>query len=264
MKIGFIGSGNMAGAVMTGMVSGGLLPPQEIAFFDVSEERREQWEQAGYVYLPSPLIAAECPYVFFGVKPQMIQTVVEEIRPYVRRETVFISIMAGISATYLKELLGFDAKVVTVMPNLPLQVGYGATAMTRVPPVEDQEFDFVKQVFSCAGIAEEVPGDKLNETIGIQGSTPAFLFRFAKCVVDFAQEKGIDGDVALRLFAQTMIGSANMMLHSGKSLEEMIRMVSSPGGTTLEGLAAMDEGHFDQTMEKTVEASVRRAYELGK
>lgn len=263
MQIGFIGAGNMAGAVMTGIVESGFLPAAQVAFFDKDEEKRAQWQSKGYVCQELPELA-RCPYVFLGVKPQGIDGVLEELRPHVKPETVFISILAGISSAYLKAGLGFDAKVVPVMPNLPLQVGCGAAALAHVAPVSDEEFAFAKSLFSCGGLAVELPEEKLNESIGIQGSTPAFLFRFAKCVVEFAQEKGIDPDSALRLFAQTMAGSARMLLESGKTAEELIRMVSSPGGTTLEGLAALEKGGFDDTIKAALEASVRRAYELGK
>ena len=263
MQIGFIGAGNMAGAVMAGIVSAGLFPPSQIAFFDTAPEKQEQWREKGYLSATLEEIA-QCPYVFFGVKPQGIDGVLEQIRPFLRKETVFLSILAGISSAYLKKGLGFDAKVVPVMPNLPLQLGCGAAALAHVPPVSREEFDFARSLFSCGGLAVELPEEKLNESIGIQGSTPAFLFRFARCVTEFAREQGIDEASALRLFAQTMAGSAKMLLEGGKTPEELIRMVSSPGGTTLEGLAALDKGGFDDTIRIALEASVRRAYELGR
>lgn len=263
MQIGFIGAGNMAGAVMTGIVSGGLFSPSQVAFFDTDPKKQKKWREKGYVYATLEEIA-QCPYIFFGVKPQGIDGVLDQLRPIVRRDAVFISILAGISSAYLKKGLGFDAKVVPVMPNLPLQLGCGAAALAHVPPVSREEFDFARSLFSCGGAAVELPEEKLNASIGIQGSTPAFLFRFARCVTEFAREQGIDEEKALCLFAQTMAGSAKMLLEGGKTAEELIRMVSSPGGTTLEGLAALDKGGFDQTLHAALEASVRRAYELGR
>lgn len=263
MQIGFIGAGNMAGAVMSGIVQSGLFTPSQVGFFDTDPQKQAAWREKGYVFAPLEEIA-RCPYVFLGIKPQGIDGLLDQLRPLARRETVFVSILAGISAAYLKKGLGFDAKVVPVMPNLPLQLGCGAAALAHVPPVSGEEFAFARSLFSCGGLAVELPEDKLNESIGIQGSTPAFLFRFARCVTEFARERGVDEESALRLFAQTMVGSAKLLLEGGRTAEELIRMVSSPGGTTLEGLTALDAGGFDETLHAALEASVRRAYELGR
>ena len=189
---------------------------------------------------------------------------IKDIKDIDCKGKVFISIMAGVTAKSIKDSLGFDAKVVLVMPNTPLLLSKGATAMARVLPTTEEEFNFVKEIFSCAGVVCEIPDDKLCEVIPVNGSSPAFLYEFAKGFIEYGDKNGIGYDTSLKLFCQAMRGAADMMEFSENSIDELITMVSSKGGTTIEGLKALKEGNLQDTISDCCEKCVKRAYELSK
>ena len=198
------------------------------------------------------------------MKPQQAEEVLREMAPAMGPETVVVSIAAGISARYIRGILGEGTKVVLVMPNTPLLVGCGATAVARCQPTTQEEFDYVKGVFSSAGLVEEIPADKMNEIIAVSGSTPAYLYLFAQCFCRYAVEQGIDFDTANRMFCQTMAGAAKMMTETGMTHQQLIDMVTSPKGTTLMGLEALKEGGLEELVRRCCDATIRRAYELGR
>lgn len=263
--LGFIGAGNMAGAIINGIVSAQLHSPAEMAVYDIKNTQCESFAKRGLSVFPSALHLAEsCDYLVLAVKPQNFTNVLREIKPAVQKETVFISIAAGISAEFIKQELGFDAKVVRVMPNTPLLIGCGSVAISCVQPTSNEEFEFAKRIFGAAGAVEEVSADKMNEVIPLNGSSPAYIYLFAKTFVDRAVEAGFDADTANRLFCNALIGSAKMMLEAGKSHQELIDMVTSPAGTTYAGLEALHRNHFEKALIECFDDTVRRAYELGK
>ena len=142
---------------------------------------------------------------------------------------MIVSIAAGITAEYIKRKTIPEAKVVLVMPNTPLLLGEGATAIAKAEPVTGEEFDFVRNIFSSCGETAVISADKIKEIISINGSSPAFIYLFAKGFIDYAKSAGIDEASAKKLFAKSLIGSAKMMTDSGYSIDELIKMVSSPG-----------------------------------
>jgi pyrroline-5-carboxylate reductase len=138
----------------------------------------------------------------------------------------------------------------------------GATALSRLSGVTDEEFSFVKQIFECSGVVAEIPADKMNEIICINASSPAFIYLFAKSFTDYAAKTSIDEAAAKLLFSQALIGSAKMITDSGYTVDELIKMVSSPGGTTLAGLSALYDGNLAETVMDACERCTKRAYEL--
>ena len=177
---------------------------------------------------------------------------------------MFISICAGISAESIRERTIPDAKVVLVMPNTPMMLGCGASAMSHDDKVSAEEFAFARKIIGSCGITEVISTDKMKEIIAINGSSPAFIYLYAKGFVDYADSVGIDKDAALRLLAQSLIGSAKMLTESGMTVDELIKQVSSPGGTTLAGLDKLYEGDLTGDVMRACEACTKRAYELGK
>lgn len=150
------------------------------------------------------------------------------------------------------------------MPNTPMMLGLGASAISRADGVTDEEFAFAKSVIESCGIAEEVPINKMKEIIAVNGSSPAFIYLFAKGFVDYAKSVDIDPDAALKLFAQSLVGSAKMLTDSGMTVDELIKQVSSPGGTTIAGLDKLYEGKLTDTVDECCKACTARAYELAK
>lgn len=143
-------------------------------------------------------------------------------------------------------------------------LGLGASAISRADGVTDEEFAFAKSVIESCGIAEEVPINKMKEIIAVNGSSPAFIYLFAKGFVDYAKSVDIDPDAALKLFAQSLVGSAKMLTDSGMTVDELIKQVSSPGGTTIAGLDKLYEGKLTDTVDECCKACTARAYELAK
>ena len=187
-------------------------------------------------------IAEKCDYILLAVKPQQLSEALEQMKGCIKPSTVFISICAGISAEFIRQRTIPNAKVVLVMPNTPMMLGEGASAMSHDDLVTEDEFAFARKIIGSCGITEVVPMDKMKEVIAINGSSPAFIYLYAKGFVDYAASVGIDSDAALRLFAQSLIGSAKMLTGSGMTVDELIKQVSSPGGTTLAGLDKLYEG----------------------
>lgn len=255
----------MAGAIINGIVANKLLVPGNIAVYDVSEEQMKSYAARGFgTYSSAKELAGACNYIVLAVKPQNFPDVLSEIAAAKQTDAVYISIAAGISAQYIKELLGFDAKVVLVMPNTPLLIGCGSVAMCRVAPTSPEEFEFAKSMFKSAGTVEEIAADKMNEVIPLNGSSPAYIYLFAKVFVEHAVSLGFDSDTANRLFCNTLIGSARMMMETGMPHQTLIDMVTSPGGTTYEGLQALERCGFAQALTECFDSTVRRAYEIGK
>lgn len=262
--IGFLGAGNMATAIMGGIVKTGL--DAGLLAYDIAVEKtaalKEKW---GIRVADSPAqLAEESDYLFLAVKPQNFEEALADLRDSVKKETVIVSIAAGITADYISAALGFAARVVLVMPNTPLLLGSGASALSKSAAVPDEAFAYVRHIFDCAGITAVIPQEKMNEIIPINGSSPAFLYRYAQLFIEYGKSVGLEEEVCLRLFAQTMIGSARMMTESGYSLAELIQMVSSRGGTTIAGLEGLAEQGLPQAVKSCCEKCVQRAKELAR
>lgn len=263
LPIGFIGTGNMAGAIIGGVVGKGLLRPEEIGVFDVDGDKLSEYSAQGHRAFGSVReLAQGCRTIVLSIKPQSFDAVLPQLREGVSPGKVVVSIAAGIPAERIKTAVGFDCKVVLAMPNTPLLLGCGATALSRVDPTTPEEFAFVKSLFESAGIAEEIESSLMSEVIPYNGSAPAVVYLLAKLMADSAEEMGIERGKADRLFLQTLMGSTQMMLQSGRSQQELIDMVCSPGGTTLAGLTAMREAGFGEAVRAYCDACVRRAKEL--
>lgn len=272
INVGFIGAGNMGFAIMKGIAQSVLCkstdmyavsPRIQLSAFDTDIEKLKRLEQYNVSACSSANeLAGKCKYIFLSIKPQQLDEVLDEIKDKITSDSVIISICAGITGEYIKSRTIPNAKVVLVMPNTPLLLGEGASALARVEPVTDEEFDLVCSIFSSCGEIAVIDKSKMKEIISINGSSPAFIYLYAKAFVDYAKSVGIDESVAKTLFSKTLIGSAKMITDSGNTIDELIKMVSSKGGTTLAGLEKLREGDLEVTVKKACEACTKRAYEL--
>lgn len=252
----------MGSAIIKGI--NGKLGNTAVFAYDSTPEKLKGLNLYGATPASSVLeIAKKCDFVLLAVKPQQLDEVLAEIKSAGNEKPVIISICAGISAEYIRERTFAAAKVVLVMPNTPMMLGCGASAVSRDEKVSDEEFEFARKIIGSCGTAEVVPMDKMKEIIAINGSSPAFVYLYAKGFAQYAQKVGINEETALRLFAQTLIGSARMMTESGMTVDELIKQVSSPGGTTLAGLQELYNGRLTETVINACDACTKRAYELG-
>lgn len=262
-SVGFIGAGNMGFAIINGIVGTDLCDSVQLYAYDPNASMLERLFDFGVIACDTEEELAEsCDYIFLAVKPQQLDEVLAAVKPAVDGSKVIISICAGITAEYIQSRTLPDAKVVPVMPNTPLLLGEGASAMAKIPAVSEEEFEFVKNIFASCGKVAVVPENKMKEIIAVNGSSPAFIYLFAKAFVEYASAEGIDANAAKELFAQSLIGSAKMMTDSGHTIDELIKMVSSPGGTTLAGLKELYDGDLEGIVKKACESCTRRAYEL--
>jgi pyrroline-5-carboxylate reductase len=262
-NIGFLGAGNMGGAIIKGSAG----KNSDLAYFayDMDAEKLKALEAFGVKAVQSEIKLTEnSDYLFLAMKPQQFGGALRVIAPALRDDTVLVSIGAGISGSFIRERIGKACKIVLAMPNTPLLLGEGATALARLDGVSDEEFETVRSVFDCCGVTALIPEDKMKEIICINSSSPAFIYHFADTIIKFGVNRGISEEAVKKLFAQALIGSAKMIEESGYSLRELISMVSSPGGTTVAGLGELQAGNFEETVTKACEACTNRAYELGK
>lgn len=263
INVGFIGAGNMGSAIMKGIAKSEIGRNVALFVYDCDAAKTEALSSIGVTACESAAEVFErCSYVVPAVKPQQLDDVLKQVSGCVRSDTVIVSICAGISDEYLASRTIAGAKVVLVMPNTPLLIGEGATALSRSETVTDEEFEFVCKIFASCGEVAVIDKSKMKEIIAINGSSPAFIYYFTKAFIDYAEAVGIDREAATKLFAKTLTGSAKMITDSGHSIEELIKMVSSKGGTTIAGLEKLGDGRLTEAVADCCKACTNRAYEL--
>ena len=264
IKVGFIGAGNMGHAIMKGIVGCDSIDA-ELYAYDSYGPALERAEGLGAnACSDAAEVVKSSKYVFLAIKPQQLDEVLEEISDAVEKDTVIVSICAGITDDYIASKTISGAKVILVMPNTPLLLGEGATALSKADSVSDEEFAEVCGIFGACGIYSVIPKDKMKEIIAINGSSPAFIYLYAQSFIKYAESVGINADVATKLFAKSLIGSAKMITDSGNSIDKLIEMVSSNGGTTIAGLEQLRAGGLDDAVMNCCKACTKRAYELSK
>ena len=265
INVGFIGAGNMGYAIMKGIAKSEMGKEISLYAYDKFAPSLARATELGVTPCGSETeIVEKCSYVFLAIKPQQLDEVLDVIAPAVTKDTVIVSICAGITDEYIASKTIENAKVVLVMPNTPLLLGEGATALSKAESVSDEEFGLVCRIFGSCGEYAVISKDKMKEIIAVNGSTPAFIYLYAKAFIDYAKSVGIEEDVAKPLFAKTLIGSAKMITDSGYDIYELITMVSSKGGTTIAGLEQLRAGNLEQVVENACKACTKRAYELSK
>lgn len=259
-KLGLIGAGNMVSAILDGVLKSGMVSPENIWLSNRSAGKLEPWRARGvHTTLDNTRVVKETDVIVLGVKPQMFDAVLPPLAPFSAGKC-FISIAAGISSHFIKQNLP-GSMVIRAMPNTPMMVGAGATAMGEG---EGEVFDFACKLFASAGEVAVIPENKMDDFIAINGSSPAFFFRFAEVMVKEAEKAGIDGQLALKMAAQSMLGSAEMLRKSGISAKKLKEMVCSPGGTTLAALSAFDDYKFEEMYGEAARRCAERSRELGK
>ena len=263
LRLGFIGAGNMATAILDGVVSKQIFQADHIMMSNPHIDKLKQPQALGVgVTTSNNEVVIHSDIIVLAVKPQMFETVLAEIREHCANKC-FVSIAAGISTAWIRDRLP-GASVIRVMPNTPLQLGLGATAIAETFDVSYSLFQRVCSIFSAAGSVAVIPEAQMDDVIPVSGSSPAFFFRMADVMVRWAQEQGMDPQTSLELAAAAMKGSAEMLLSSGKTANELTKQVCSPGGTTLAALTAFDDRDFDGLIYDAMSRCVRRSKELGK
>jgi pyrroline-5-carboxylate reductase len=266
LKIGFLGAGKMATALARGFVSAGLTAPEQILASDLVEAARQTFaKETGATITDSNVEVTEFAEVLvLAVKPNQVTDVLEEIAPGLRPEQLVVSIAAGVSIKRMEEKLPEGARVVRVMPNTPALVGASASAFALGNGAETRDGELVSKLFSAVGLAVQLKEDLLDAVTGLSGSGPAYVYMAIEAMSDGGVAAGLPRDVATKLAAQTVLGSARMVLETGMHPGALKDMVASPGGTTIEGIRMLEEGQFRATLINAVRAAAKKSRKLGR
>lgn len=261
MKIGFIGLGNMATAMIGGILGKNAAAPSEIIGSAKTESTRQQVkERYGIaVSADNKEVAGAADILFLAVKPIFFPEVIEEIREAVRKETLIVSIAAGRDLHYLKEAFGGERKLVRCMPNTPALVLEGCTGVCAGENVTGEEMDKVLTLLRSFGTASVVPERLMDVVVGVSGSSPAYVFLFIEAMADEAVAAGMPRKQAYEFAAQAVLGSAKMVLETGKHPGELKDMVCSPGGTTIQAVKVLEEKGFRAAVMDAMEACIEKS-----
>ena len=264
---GFIGSGKMATALVQGMIRAGTADPSSILVSDPIEAARNALaEQTGATAsADNRAVAAASDVLVLAVKPQSMPSVLDELRPAVDGELLVISIAAGISIATLASGLGPDPRrIVRVMPNTPALLGEGASGYCLGPHARPEDEAIVRSCLDAVGRSYRVAEPLLDAVTGLSGSGPAFVYVMIEALSDGGVRMGLPRDVATALAAQTVLGAAKMVLETGLHPGLLKDQVTSPGGTTIAGLHALERAGVRAGLMDAVEAATKRSAELGK
>jgi pyrroline-5-carboxylate reductase len=265
--LGFIGGGNMASALIRGLLGSGMYRAREVAVGEPVPAQRRKLERTFRVTCVADNrdIVQQCTTVILAVKPQIMDKVLAEICPGVRPETLFICVAAGVRTERLERGLGARSRVVRVMPNTPALVGRGMSVVVGGRHATARDVARALAIFRAVGDAVAVRREALLDAVtGLSGSGPAFAYLFAEGLVDGGRAAGLPQKLAEKLAFQTIDGAAAMLKETGKGPAKLRMMVTSPGGTTLAGLAHLESHGFLGTVRGAVAAATARAQELGR
>ncbi|QDY41154.1 pyrroline-5-carboxylate reductase [Candidatus Pantoea soli] len=265
-KIGFIGAGNMATAIISGLINSGQIAPANIWVYDRKTDTNQALaQQYGVTAAESAeSLAHEVDILFGAVKPNVILKVLKDLAGQLKKEALVVSIAAGVTLDSLAAVLGHDRKIIRVMPNTPALVNEGMTSITPNVLVEQAEVDEVVQIFESFGKAAVVSESLIHAVVGVSGSAPAYVFMFIEAMADAAVLGGMPRAQAYQFAAQAVKGSAQMVLETGRHPGELKDMVCSPGGTTIEAVKVLEENGFRAAVLKAMQQCMAKSEALSK
>ena len=264
MKIGFIGLGNMATAMMGGIIESKICEASNIIGSDLSEENRNKASKNLGITLKDSnvLVAEESDVLVLSVKPQVYPVVIEEIKNSVSDNQIIISIAPGKTLEYLSNSFGKELKFVRCMPNTPALVKEGCTGVCKSAKVSDEEFGLVLNILNGFGKAIAVNENQMDAVVAVSGSSPAYVFMFIEAMADQAVAEGLPRNAAYEFAAQAVLGSAKMVLETGKHPGELKDMVCSPAGTTIEAVRVLENKGFRSSVMEAMKVCADKSRSL--
>jgi pyrroline-5-carboxylate reductase len=265
-NIGFIGAGNMAEAICRSLITAVFYKPSQLAAYDTSEARTKYFrEEFGvFIYPDNISLVEQSQTIVLAVKPQQVPQVLDQIRSGLGQDQLVISICAGISTPYLETGLGKSIPVVRVMPNTPLMIGAGTTALCRGKYATEEQLQYAKSFFASSGVSITVEEKMMDAVTALSGSGPAYFFYMIEAMVQAGMDLGFSRDEALKLAANTALGSAKMVLGNPADPQELRRKVTSPGGTTEAAIGVLESHGVKGTIIEAIKAAAKRSHELGR
>ena len=265
--IGFIGLGNMAKAIIGGLLQKDFAKKEQIIGSAKTEKTllKVRNDFGIMTYMDNCEVAKSADILILAVKPQMIDGVLDEIRDSLKEDVLVVSILAGKTIAYLEKGIGKEVKLARCMPNVAALVGEGCTGVCFNEKCDDGDKCLVLSVLKSIGMSKEIPENLMDAVIGACGSSPAFVFMMIEAMADAVVKAGMRRDLAYEMVAQAVYGSAKLVLESETALGEKMHpaqlkdMVCSPGGTTIEGVKALEEGGFRGTLMGAVEATINKS-----
>lgn len=264
--IGFIGSGNMGSAMVGGILRANLVDGNNIIVADASEVSLAVMKNTHNVRTTTDnvSVASEADILILAVKPQIYPSVCEQIKKDLKQGCVVISIAAGQSLAFLESLLSKKTKIIRAMPNTPAMVGEGMAALCANGEVSAEEMQTALGIFQSFGKANEVPEKWMDAVTGVSGSSPAYVYLFIEALADGAVAAGMPRDMAYTFAAQSVLGAAKMVLETGEHPALLKDKVCSPGGTTIEAVAALEENGMRHAVLAAVQACVDKSKQMTK
>ena len=262
---GFLGAGRMASALAGGMVQAGLVKGRQLIAGDVVPAAVKAFTRStgGRAVKSNAEVLRKADVVVIAVKPHQVTELLAELADQVTPKHLIVSIAAGVTLAQLEEAVGGKARVIRVMPNTPALVGEGAAGFARGRHAKAADAKLAKQMLEAVGVAVEVPERLINAVTGLSGSGPAYGFQMIEAMSDGAVAAGLPRDLATPLAAQTLLGAAKMVLETGEHPGKLKDMVTSPGGTTIEGLHEMEAAGVRDGLMNAVRAAADKAGTLG-
>jgi pyrroline-5-carboxylate reductase len=265
-RVGFVGAGNMGEALVRGLVEARVVPATAILAHDPRPDRLRELERRFGIGVAkdNETVVREADVVVVAVKPQIMDAVLREIAPAVARDTLLVSVAAGVSTARMRAALDKPARLIRVMPNTPALVLEGVTAMAWGDGLEPGDLELAGEVFRAVGRVVMLDEDLMDAVTGLSGSGPAYVAMIVEALADGGVRMGLDRQTAMTLATQTVVGAARLLQQTGMHPGALKDMVSSPGGTTIAGVAALEAGGLRATLIGAVERATLRSRELGK
>lgn len=264
MQLGFIGLGNMATALIAGIVKNGIVPSDEIIGSAVHEKSRQRAEERFGIHTTSSnrKVAEQADIIVLAVKPVSLPVVLEEIMDAVDENKLIISVAAGKRTKWYSEYFPKPVKIIRCMPNTPALVQEGCTAVCKNENVTDEELQRAIVLLESCGMTEVVSENLMDVVVGVSGSSPAYVFMFIEAMADAAVKGGMPRKQAYRFAAQSVLGSAKLMLETGRHPGELKDMVCSPGGTTIEAVEVLEKRGLRAAVMEAVDACIEKSKNL--
>lgn len=264
-RLAFVGGGNMAEAMLRGLLAAKLMGPDDVFVSDVREDRLAYLQETYRVHTSTSNaeVASKAEVLVLAVKPQIMGQVLDGLIDVVNGEKLLVSIAAGITTTFIADKFPGPVRVIRVMPNTPALVLEAASALTRGSRATPEDLEIANRLFRAVGKVVIVDESLMDAITGLSGSGPAYIFLIIDALSDAGVKVGLSRDVAQLLAAQTVLGAARMVLETKKHPGELKDMVTSPGGTAIAGLHTLEQGGLRTTLINAVEVATLRSKELG-
>ena len=265
-NLGFIGGGQMAEALISGLIKAKKCTPVQINISEPNEKRRQFLDQTYQVKASDNLtkVVESSGIIILAVKPQVMEKVLIDLKPIIGNQLI-ISIAAGIQLSFYESILENDSiPIIRVMPNTPALIQEGATALCKNSNVSESDLDYALSLFNTIGITVAVEEKAMDAITGLSGSGPAYVFSFIEALIDGGVKSGLSRDVARDLTIQTVLGATQMVSKTKQHPAVLRDMVTSPAGTTASGLHVLQDSGFNGILISSVEAACNRSIELGK